>query len=97
MSDLNADLHARRIRDRISALDRAILESVNARIDLVVELKAYKDARGLDFHDPDREASILEDLARVNRGPLSRDGLIELHRELLALTKREVGRAAEPD
>jgi hypothetical protein len=34
---------------------------------------------------------MLEQQARVNRGPLTADGLRALYAELLALTKREVG------
>ena len=47
--------------------------------------------------DPAREAWMVQDLLRANRGPLSADGLREIYAEILALTKREVsGRAAEP-
>ena len=78
-------------RARIAAADRALVEAVNARIALVSELKAYKEARGISFLDPDRERELLRALHEVNRGPLSGDGLRDLVEHVLALTKRELG------
>ena len=86
------DPFIRQVREQISDNDRAIVDSINARLKLVARLKGYKESRGLDFVDPDREEWMLQYLARANRGPLSSDGLRELFEEILALTKREVER-----
>jgi chorismate mutase/prephenate dehydratase len=77
-------------RDKISDNDRALVEAVNARLRLVAQLKAYKESRGIDFVDPEREEWILRDLARANQGPLTADGLRAFYEEIFALTKREV-------
>lgn len=77
-------------REQISETDRAILEAVNTRLELVAQIKAYKDSRDIAFLDPDRERSMLEELAQANRGPLSAEGLRELFGTILDLTKREV-------
>jgi chorismate mutase/prephenate dehydratase len=79
------------LRARISATDREIVELVNRRLDLVAELKRYKDEHGIAFVDPDREAQLFAERAAENTGPLSDEGLRALYAELLALTKREVG------
>lgn len=92
MSDLSSDPVVRELRAEISALDRTLVETVNARIELVAELKRYKEANGLPFLDPDRERQLLEELERANRGPLSSEGLHELVASVLELTKREVAR-----
>ena len=86
------DPHVEELRRRIAARDLAVLEAVNARLELVAELKAYKDAIGIDFLDPDREARLVADLQRANRGPLSEEGVRQLIEEVLALTKRELSR-----
>ncbi|HET7759929.1 MAG TPA: chorismate mutase [Gaiellaceae bacterium] len=86
------DPFIRQVREQISDNDRAIVDAINARLKLVARLKGYKESRGLDFVDPDREEWMLQYLARANRGPLSSDGLRELFEEILALTKREVER-----
>jgi chorismate mutase len=86
----------RQLREQISDTDRAIVEAINHRLDLVARLKRYKESRGIDFVDPDREEWMLQYLARANRGPLSTEGLREIFAELLDLTKREVARGDGP-
>ena len=79
------------LRARIDANDRAIVEGVNERLRLVAELWRLKDESGTDRMDPQRERRLLEQLRAANGGPLSAEGLESLVRELLALTKRELG------
>jgi 3-deoxy-7-phosphoheptulonate synthase/chorismate mutase len=85
------DPEVERLRELISEVDRSILDAVNRRLELVAELRRYKDANGIAFLDPDREASMLDERVRENAGPLSDDGVRALQTELLALTKRELG------
>jgi chorismate mutase len=92
VSDHASDPTVRRLRAEISDLDRAIVDAVNARLELVAELRQYKISNGIPFVDPERERQLLEELASINRGPLSTEGLRELFCELLDLTKREVTR-----
>jgi 3-deoxy-7-phosphoheptulonate synthase/chorismate mutase len=80
----------RDLREQISAADRAVLEAVNRRLELVAELKRYKESQGIAFVDPERERAMLEHFARANGGPLSDEGVRELMTMLLDLTKREV-------
>ena len=82
----------RQLREQISDNDRALVDAVNKRLDLVARLKRYKASRGIGFVDPEREEWMLQYLARANRGPLSDAGLRELFAEILDLTKREVER-----
>ena len=86
----------RQLREQISDTDRSIVEAMNTRLKLVARLKRYKEERGLDFVDPEREEWMLSYLLRANRGPLSAEGLRELFTEILDLTKREVGRSQAP-
>ncbi len=88
--DPSQDPVVRQVREQISDNDRALVEAINKRLRLVAKLKEYKDSRGYDFVDPQREQWMLRDLSRANRGPLSQDGLEEIYRALLDLTKREV-------
>jgi 3-deoxy-7-phosphoheptulonate synthase/chorismate mutase len=77
------------LRRQVSENDRAIVEAINRRLELVAEIKRYKAAQRIDFLDPGREAALLEELRASNRGPLSDEGLQRLLRELLDLSKRE--------
>jgi chorismate mutase len=56
----------------------------------VAKLKSYKESRGIEFVDPDREEWMLRDMIRANRGPLSAEGLEQIYTAILDLTKREV-------
>jgi chorismate mutase len=85
----------KQLRQQISDTDRSIVDAFNARLRLVARLKGYKESRGMDFLDPEREEWMLQYLTRANRGPLSPDGLKELFAEILDLTKREVRRGEE--
>jgi chorismate mutase len=85
----------RQLRERLSDVDRGLVDAVNARLKLVAQLKRYKESRGIEFVDPEREEWMVNYLLRANRGPLSDEGLRELYVEVLDLTKREVGRQAE--
>ena len=80
------------LREQLTANDVEIVEALNTRLELVAELKQVKEEIGADFLDPAREEWLLQHLASTNRGPLSEDGLREIYTELLALTKRELGR-----
>ena len=92
MSTIAQDEYVTRARREISDLDRALVELVNKRLKLVSQLWRYKDEHGLEHVDPAREEWMLQYLHRLNRGPLSADGLSELYHELLDLMKREVSR-----
>ena len=81
------------LRRRIDEVDAAIVEAVNTRLALVQELWQVKARIGVDRVDPGRERRLREALAAVNRGPLTPEGLDELIGSLLALVKRELGRA----
>jgi chorismate mutase len=93
---VNDDPLIRQLRQQISDTDRAIVDSLNARLRLVARLKSYKESRGIGFLDPEREEWMLQYLQRANRGPLSSAGLQELFEEILDLTKREVARGEDP-
>jgi chorismate mutase len=93
--DENADPVIRQFREQISDNDRALVEALNKRLRLVTQLKAYKESRGIEFVDPEREEWILQDLARANRGPVSPEGLRDFYGAIFDLTKREVGGRGE--
>ena len=91
MSEHDVDRTMREIRQEIAAVDRAILDDVNARIELVARIRSYKADAGLPFVDRERERELIEALGAQNAGPLTADGLREFYTYLLDLTKREVG------
>ena len=89
-SEENTDRLIQELRGQISDNDRAIVRALNKRLELVARLKRHKEAQGIEFVDPQQEESLLRDLSRANRGPLTEEGLRGLYREILDLTKREL-------
>jgi chorismate mutase/prephenate dehydratase len=87
--EADSDPFVRELREQIAATDSSLVETVNKRVELVRRLKEHKATQGYDFVDRSQEERLLERLAAGNRGPLSEDGLRELYRALLELTKRE--------
>jgi chorismate mutase len=77
------------LREQVTENDREIVEAINKRLELVAQIKRYKEESGIVFLDPGREAALLEELRRTNRGPLSDEGLAHIFQELLDLSKRE--------
>jgi chorismate mutase/prephenate dehydratase len=86
-----SDALVRRLREQIAERDRAILNAVNDRLRLVAELKRHKETEGIEFVDPEQEERLLQALEQANGGPLSDEGVRTLFKEILALTKRELG------
>lgn len=81
------------LREQVAACDRAVLEALNRRIELVRRVRRHKAEQGIPFVDPAQEQRLLASLAAANAGPLSEPGLRELFSVVLALTKREAARA----
>jgi 3-deoxy-7-phosphoheptulonate synthase/chorismate mutase len=77
-------------REEITAVDLELLEAANRRLDLVRRLHEYKVAEGLPLRDPSREEALVRDLRQHNAGPLSDDGVGELFRFVLDLTRKEL-------
>ena len=80
------------LRARIAELDRALVDTVGRRLEVVEELARVKTARGIDFVDPEQERRLAAALVAANEGALSDEGVRELVEAILALTKRELAR-----
>jgi chorismate mutase len=57
-------------RRRIDAIDEQLMRLLNSRSACAVEIGRLKRALGLPVYSPEREAWILERVARENPGPL---------------------------
>jgi chorismate mutase len=87
--DPSQDPVVRAFREEISEADRLILETINRRIEIVSNLHEYKAEHGYPPGDPAREAALIEELERLNPGPLSSDGLRTLYTAILGEWKRQ--------
>ena len=79
----------RRLRRRIDALDRRVVELLAERTRLGLEMGAAKAAVGRRaVRDVDREREVLLRVAAANTGPLPQAELLALYRRLIAATRR---------
>lgn len=72
------------IRQRINQLDARLVDLLNERCSLVVQVGEYKRANGLPVYTPHREAEVLERVLKSNAGPLPERTLEAIYRELMS-------------
>jgi chorismate mutase/prephenate dehydratase len=79
-----------KLRDRIDAIDKQLLELFNQRAGCAVEVATVKRERSeasdknVDFFRPDREAQVIKRIKSLNNGPLSDDEVGRLIREVMS-------------
>ena len=71
------------IRTRIDEIDRSLLDLLNQRAQLVLDLARFKIAEGLKLFDPEREQHIFRAVAENNRGPLSAEAVTRLFERII--------------
>ncbi|MCK6457450.1 MAG: prephenate dehydratase [Phycisphaerae bacterium] len=72
------------LRRQIDRLDEQIVELLNARARLVVDVGRVKSASGTAVFSPDREQQILDRIRQLSAGPLSHASLLAIYRELMS-------------
>ncbi|MDR2109659.1 MAG: chorismate mutase [Coriobacteriales bacterium] len=74
-------------REAIDALDRQIVELLNARAAKSLEIRALKPEARLGLFDPRREEEIFEKITAHNPGPLYGDDLLAIYQAILRVSK----------
>jgi chorismate mutase/prephenate dehydratase len=72
------------LRRKIDELDDKLVDLLNERAKIVIEVGNVKKTQKLDFHSPSREREILERLAARNKGPFPQDTLKAVYHEILS-------------
>jgi len=72
------------LRERIDAVDSKLVELLNERAGIVVEVGAYKRASGAPIYAPDREAALLRKILDSNPGPLPDRAIEAIYREMMS-------------
>ena len=71
-------------RKAIDALDEQILKLLNERTRHVLEIGAIKLKAGEEIYAPHRELSVLNRLAKLNKGPISNASVKAIYREVMS-------------
>ena len=72
------------LRQKIDAIDDQILELLNRRSALVIEVGRLKAKNGLPFFVPSRERAIYDRLAASNPGPFPSTAIRSVYREIIS-------------
>jgi chorismate mutase/prephenate dehydratase len=72
------------LRKKIDEIDDKLLDLLNERARVVIEVGNIKKSSNLEFHSPGREREILERLTSRNTGPFPQDTLRAVYREILS-------------
>lgn len=70
-------------RKKIDAIDSAMLQLLNLRTELALEVGRLKDERGLALRVPAREQEIISRMRRTNPGPLSNESVARIYQLIL--------------
>jgi chorismate mutase/prephenate dehydratase len=76
-----------RLRERIDAIDAAILAQLNQRAEAVLEVGRLKGSAGLPVYEPAREQDIALRLVARNAGPFPDRGIAPVFREIVSATR----------
>jgi len=76
-----------RLRERIDAVDRAILERLNERAGLVRAVGRIKQRSATAVYEPSRERRIVDGLCDANAGPFPTAGIAPVFREIISATR----------
>jgi len=75
------------LRAGIDEIDCRVVELLNDRAKLALQIRALKPAAKLGLYDPKREEEIFAKLAACNKGPLYGDNLREIYEAVLHVMK----------
>ncbi len=72
------------LREEIDRLDDRLLEILNSRASLVIEVGRLKSVKKDEFHVPNREREIYQRLTAHNRGPFPNEAIRSVFREIIS-------------
>jgi chorismate mutase/prephenate dehydratase len=72
------------LRKQIDNMDKKIIQLLNKRAKITLNIARLKRQSGKSIYSPDREREVLRKIAIINRGPLSKDALEAIYREIMS-------------
>ncbi len=72
------------LRRKVDELDAQILDLLNRRGRIVIEIAGEKEKRKMAFYAPEREEEVYQRIVSLNQGPLPKDAIRAIYREILS-------------
>ena len=80
-------MHVAELRKKIDALDRHLVSLLNTRARVAVQIGQLKQVRASDVYVPAREKAVLAHVRRTNRGPLGKEAMDAIYREIISSSR----------
>ena len=80
--------HLLELRQKIDKVDLELLNALNQRAKLVMEVGKIKQKEQIEVLDRDREAELMKRLSEHNTGPLDKEMLQDLFQSIINILKR---------
>jgi chorismate mutase/prephenate dehydratase len=73
------------LRKKIDTIDTQLLELLNERARLALQVGIAKG--GKNIHRPEREAEVLRQIAKANKGPLANEAVQQLFKDIIEVCR----------
>ncbi|MDD5044638.1 MAG: prephenate dehydratase [Candidatus Omnitrophica bacterium] len=77
-------MNLKRLRKEIDRIDGSIVELLNQRAKFILKVGRIKNATGESIYSPARENEILKRLMKNSKGPLDKEALSAIYREIMS-------------
>ena len=71
------------LRNQIDELDEQIVKLLNARAQIVLDIKEVKRKEGLPIHDGQREEEVFKKISEISHGPLDEKTLRQIYQKII--------------
>lgn len=77
----------KKIRSEIDEIDQKVLSLITKRFQLAIDISKEKQKLGYkdNFYSPEREAEVLNNIAKLNKGPAKTDDILRIYREIMSV------------
>jgi chorismate mutase/prephenate dehydratase len=82
----------KRKRKEIDLIDRKLLDLLNQRLRIALEIGSIKKERGEKIYNPKREKEVLERLTTRNKGPLKEKDLKKIFKTIMSMCRKSENR-----
>ncbi len=72
------------LRRQVDTLDKKIIQLLNTRANITLNVAKVKRQSGKSVYSPDREIDVLKRITQVNKGPLDNHSLEAIYREIMS-------------
>lgn len=73
-----------KLRSQIDATDNQIVSLLNRRAKIILDIGTFKSRSGASVYCPEREREVLKKVSQANKGPMSKEALESIYREIMS-------------